>query len=114
MRIRRDASGCARPGDHRIAELSLRIIRQEEGTANSAFEPEATAAMAAAFDKACLTIYSTHQADVIKEIIARQIIALAREGETDADNLYMGALQALGLERAGCSSISSESSERAA
>jgi hypothetical protein len=108
MRSRRDANGCARPGDHRIAELSLRIIRQEDATPDSAFDPEATAAMAAAFDKACLTIYRTHQSDVIKEIIARQIIALARDGETDSNSLYLGALQALGLDRTACSSASSE------
>jgi hypothetical protein len=89
-------------------EQKSRTARQQGLAVNSAFEPEATAAMAAAFDKACLTIYSTHQSSVIKEIIARQIIALAQEGETDVDGLCVGALQALGLDRSGRAAASSE------
>jgi hypothetical protein len=68
---------------------------------DSAFDAETTAAMASAFEKACLTICGTHQVNVLKEIIAKQIIVLAREGKTDADSLYAGALLALGLDKSG-------------
>lgn len=75
---------------------------------DSAFDPETTAAMALAFDKACLTIAGTQQVDVIKEIIAKRIIALARAGETNADSLSAGALQTLGLDRPSPNLASSE------
>lgn len=65
---------------------------------DSAFDPELTAAMALAFDKACQTICGTHQVDLIKEIFAKRIVELARQGETDVDTLYVGALHALGIE----------------
>jgi hypothetical protein len=68
-------------------------------TEDSAFGPEATAAMASAFDRACRTISGHAQTEVIREIIAKRIVELARRGDSDEEGLYDGALRALGLER---------------
>ena len=69
---------------------------------DSAFEPEVTAAMAAAFERACRTISGHTQIDVVREIIAKLIVELARRGDADEEQLYQGALRALGLEREAC------------
>ena len=70
--------------------------------ADSAFQPEVTAAMAAAFDRACRTICGHAQIDLVREIIAKRIVELARRGDSDEEHLYEGALRALGLERQAC------------
>jgi hypothetical protein len=61
------------------------------------FEPDATEAMGAAFEKACRSINGTGQPDIIKEIIAKGIIDLARNGERDPDHLCDEALKTLGF-----------------
>jgi hypothetical protein len=61
------------------------------------FEPDATAAMGAAFEKACGFLDGTSQADIIREIIAKGIIDLARNGERDPDQLCDEALKTLGF-----------------
>jgi hypothetical protein len=61
------------------------------------FEPDATEAMGAAFEKACRSINGTGQPDIIREIIAKGIIDLARNGERDPDCLCDEALKALGF-----------------
>jgi hypothetical protein len=61
------------------------------------FEPDATEAMGAAFEKACRSINGTGQPDIIREIIAKGIIDLARNGERDPDYLCDEALKALGF-----------------
>ena len=71
-------------------------------TQDSAFEPEVTAAMAAAFDRACRTIGGHAQADLVREIVAKRIVELARRGDFDENHLYLGALRALGLEQQAC------------
>jgi hypothetical protein len=53
-----------------------------------AFEPEAIAAMSEAFDAACES-----QRDVVREVIARRIIAAARFGERDPVRLLEAALR---------------------
>lgn len=63
---------------------------------NSVFEPAVTAAMASAFDRVCLTIIGHSQVDLVKEIIAKRILELARRGDFDEEHLYQGALRALG------------------
>jgi hypothetical protein len=49
--------------------------------------PQATHAMAAAFDKVCRSLHDAGQPDIVKEIIAKPIIDLAREGDNDLDHL---------------------------
>jgi hypothetical protein len=64
-----------------------------------AFAPELTAAMAEAFERACLTIEAQSQVDLVRELLARRIVELARQGHTGADDLYSLALKAFGFDR---------------
>lgn len=61
------------------------------------FGPDATLAMGAAFDKACRSLQESGQTNVVREIIAKQIIDLARDGERDPDHLCEASLRALGF-----------------
>jgi hypothetical protein len=61
------------------------------------FEPDTIAAMSAAMDKACRSLDGASQPDIIKEIIAKGILDLARSGERDPDQLCDEALKALGF-----------------
>jgi hypothetical protein len=65
---------------------------------DAAFEPEATEAMGAAFDKACKSLHDIGQPALVQEVIARRIIEIAQKGERDADRLCERALQALGFQ----------------
>lgn len=65
----------------------------------AAFDPEVTAAMASAFDRVCLTINGRTQPELIREIIAKEILALAQHGNVNPDTLYQAAMRALGFER---------------
>jgi hypothetical protein len=62
-----------------------------------AFEPQATAIMGAAYDKACETLHNVGQADLVKEIIAKRIVQVAQTGERDPERLCARALLALGI-----------------
>ena len=53
------------------------------------FEPEATAAMGAAFDAACEELHCTSQPEVVRELIARLVLAAASRGELDPTRLRM-------------------------
>jgi hypothetical protein len=53
--------------------------------------------MDAAFDKTCQSLHDAGQPDIIKEIIAKRIISLARDGERDPDRLCEETLKALGF-----------------
>jgi len=61
------------------------------------FEPDTIAAMSVAMDKACRSLDGAGQPDLIKEIIAKGILDLARSGERDPDQLCDEALRALGF-----------------
>jgi hypothetical protein len=61
------------------------------------FEPDVIAAMGAALDKACRSLDGAGQRDIIKEMIAKGIIDLARSGARDPDQLCEEALKALGF-----------------
>ena len=64
---------------------------------NSAFGPDATQAMDAAFEKACETLRNGGQPDIAKEVIAKRIIELTQEGERDPDRLCERTLAAIGV-----------------
>jgi hypothetical protein len=55
--------------------------------------------MTDAYEKACVTIQAGPQAELAKEIIAKRIIELARQGCTDADKLCAEVLKVFGFER---------------
>jgi hypothetical protein len=60
--------------------------------ASGAFEPEAIAAMSEAFEAACEVLHEAGQPEVVREVIAKRIIAAARSGERDPLRLRAAAL----------------------
>ena len=62
------------------------------------FDPTATHVMGQAFDCACRSLHEIGQLDnALKEVIAKRIVELARDGERDPDKLCEHALQTLGF-----------------
>jgi len=53
------------------------------------YGPDATRVMGAAFDKACQSLHDAGQPNIVKEVIAKRIISLARNGERDPDRFAM-------------------------
>jgi hypothetical protein len=66
-------------------------------SAESAFDPEVTAAMAEACEKACRSMHDWGYPHIIREIIAKRIVAIASRGERDANELCERALRSLGF-----------------
>jgi hypothetical protein len=64
---------------------------------SAAFDHNATRAMGKAFDRACHSLHDIGQPDLVREIIAKRIIEVARDGERDPDELCVRALKALGF-----------------
>ena len=62
----------------------------------AAFEPEAIAMMTLAFEDALARLKLTDRADPLVEILAKAIIACAREGERDASACADRAIRAIG------------------
>jgi tartrate dehydratase beta subunit/fumarate hydratase class I family protein len=65
---------------------------------NVAFDDTTTSAMGEAFDKACKSLRSFGTACTAREIIAKRIIAVARNGERDPARLHQQALIPFGIE----------------
>lgn len=63
------------------------------------FDPEATTAMSAAFELACQGLHDRGQPEIVREVIAREIIKLAKTGERDPEQLCSHALRRLGIEQ---------------
>ena len=61
----------------------------------AAFDDDATQVMGKAFDRASQTLHDNGQPDLVRQIIAKRIIEVARNGERDPDELCARALQAL-------------------
>jgi hypothetical protein len=59
------------------------------------FDPAATHVMGEAFDCACRSLRGIGQVGRVREIIAKRIIEVAREGERDPDRLSDYALHGL-------------------
>jgi hypothetical protein len=70
----------------------LRFIRPQ-----NAFDPEATAALAAAYEKATGQLRGDGYADFVRNVIAKRIIAIAMRGELDPDRLCTSALASIGF-----------------
>jgi hypothetical protein len=64
---------------------------------SSVFDTNATRAMGEAFDRACDILHDLGQPDLIREIIGRRIVEVARDGERDPNELCAQALKALGF-----------------
>jgi hypothetical protein len=71
--------------------MSIRQFLDDPG----AFDAEATASMGRAFDAACKGLHDTGQPYIVREVIAKRIIAAAMTGELDPDVLYKIALVGL-------------------
>jgi hypothetical protein len=56
------------------------------------FAPELTRAMGNAYDKAIATLPDTESEWVVRELVAKRIIRLARRGELDPEHLCSSAL----------------------
>ena len=68
----------------------LQFIRPEK-----VFDWETTALLAAAYERAISGLRACGQPEVMREIVARRIIALAAKGERDPERLYDAALAGL-------------------
>ena len=49
----------------------------------AAFDDDATQVMGKAFDRACQSLHDNGQPDLVRQIIAKRIIEVARKGERD-------------------------------
>jgi hypothetical protein len=65
---------------------------------NLYFEPDATRAMGLAFDKACRSLCNADHPTIVKEDIAKRIVDLAKEGDSDPDHLCRRTLMSLGFD----------------
>ena len=61
------------------------------------FEPELVAAMGEAFDTACKELHCAGQPEVVRELIAKRIIASASKGKLEPARLRTAALSGLPL-----------------
>jgi len=61
------------------------------------FSPEAMKSMSEAYENACRSIHDWGQPVIMREVIARRIIQLARTGDRDPDQLCERALKSLGF-----------------
>ena len=61
------------------------------------FDPDTTHIIGQAFDSACEELQDIGQSDLVKAIVAKRIIAIAKTGERDPRQLCKRALKAVGL-----------------
>jgi hypothetical protein len=66
------------------------------------FEHEITQAMSDAYAAACGLLGLTECDHRARDVVARKIIALAQQGETDWTRLYKGVMTQCGLRESGC------------
>ena len=66
----------------------------------AAFDPELVKAMGIAFDLATRSLHDKGQPPLVQEVIAEQIIEIAKTGERDPDKICERVLQAFGIEAA--------------
>jgi hypothetical protein len=64
---------------------------------DATFDPEMTQIMGLAYEGACKALHDVGQPAMVQDVIAKQIIAIAKTGERDANQLCKRALEALGL-----------------
>ena len=60
----------------------------------ASFDDAATQVMGDAFDRACASLREFGRSDLVHEIIAKRIIAVAKAGERDPERLHRQALRA--------------------
>ena len=62
------------------------------------FDDAATLAMGEAFDQACQSLRIFGSACLVREIVAKRIISVAKDGEREPTRLHEQALKASGIE----------------
>jgi hypothetical protein len=63
------------------------------------FDPETVAVLGAAFDKTIAALHDGRQPEIVRETIAKRIIALAAKGERNPNRLCETTLAAMGILR---------------
>ena len=63
------------------------------------FNAEAAQAINEAFDQVCKHLHDTGQPEIVREVIAKQIIEAAKRGERDPARLRDYVLESFGLSR---------------
>jgi hypothetical protein len=66
---------------------------------NGGFDPEATQTLCLAFDAVCETIARSDQSELVRELIARRVMALAERGLRDPNKIAEAVTSTLGLHR---------------
>ena len=61
------------------------------------FDPETTALVVRAYDRACAELHDGGQPPVVREVIAKRLIEIASRGERDPERLWRATLASLGL-----------------
>ena len=74
--------------------MSATIVPFLNGTV---FDPRHVDAMGQAFDKVTEALNGKGQSHVVREIIAKKIIAVAKTGERDPNELYDRTMKTLGV-----------------
>ncbi len=90
-----DIKVCAAFGEPIIANEATRMTVIELFRA-TAFDPKTLSMLFEAYDQAHRSLDDSGQPDIVNEVIAQRIIALAEKGERDPDRLCAEALTALG------------------
>jgi len=67
---------------------------------DAAFDSDTTRAMGDAFELACRSLHDSGQPDLVREIIAKRIVEVAKTGEHDPERLCECALVLLGISSA--------------
>jgi hypothetical protein len=81
--------------DHTAGLMSSILLFIE----NVCFGPTLTSSMGAAFDKACQSLGDRGLSAVVREVIAKRIIQLAKKGVHDPDELCERVLNEIGVTR---------------
>ena len=64
---------------------------------DATFDPETTHIMGLAYECVCKALHDVGQPTMVQDVIAKRIIAIAKTGERDVNQLCNRALQSMGL-----------------
>ena len=64
---------------------------------SGSLDPETTAVVVRAYERACAELHDTGQPPVVRDVIARRLIEIAGRGERDVEQLWRAAFESLGL-----------------
>ena len=67
----------------------------------AAFDPDTIKIISQAYDKACRALHDRAQPDVVNELIAKRIIAMAKAGDRDLQRMCDRVLEDVGIDRTG-------------